>query len=173
MFLCQAVTEETSGSILFSFGHHTTTKCIVLHEIAIVSSSQRHLAGWPREVSTTRSGPIRSDRKPFEKPTFALFWEWQQVNSTSASYFLPIRAKKQMLPRTRNETSLPGLFSDLAHGLCVANLRSCCRSLIPARHKLPYSSQFGRAVLCQTRTISHKSWRPTPHLLHSPSSPGD
>ena len=38
MFLCQAVTGETSGSTLFSFGHHTTTKCIVLHEIAIVSS---------------------------------------------------------------------------------------------------------------------------------------
>ena len=57
----------------FQFGHHTTTTCIVLHEITIVSPCQRRLAGWPREISTTRSGPIRSDRKPFEKPTFALF----------------------------------------------------------------------------------------------------
>ena len=129
MFLCQAVTGKTSDtSSPFSFGHHTTTTCIVLHEITIVSSCQRRLAGWPRDISTTRSGPIRSDRKPFEKPTFALFWEWQQVNSTSASCFLPIRAKKQMLPGTRNETSFLGLFSDLAHGLlshhCGAEIRS-------------------------------------------------
>ena len=118
MFLCQAVTGETSDtSSPFSFGHHTTTTCIVLHEITIVSSCQRRLAGWPRHISTTLSGPIRSDRKAFEKPTFALFWEWQQVNSTSASCFLPIRAKKQMLPGTRNETSFLGLFSDLVHGL--------------------------------------------------------
>ena len=100
-----------------SFDHHTTPSYTVSHKITMVSSWQRRYAGWPRMVSTTWSGPIRSDRKPFEKPTFALFWEWQQVNSTSASCFLPIRAKKQMLPGRWNETSFLGLFSDLAHGL--------------------------------------------------------
>ena len=103
------------NSFQFWSSHHDHMHCFARnHYCIILPTAPRRLAA--RDIDDA----IRSDRKPFEKPTFALFWEWQQVNSTSASCFLPIRAKKQMLPGTRNETSFLGLFSDLAHGLpCI------------------------------------------------------
>ena len=47
-----------------------------------------------RLVTIGIPGSIRSDKKGLEKPTFAHFWEWQQVKTFSAKCNLPIGAKK-------------------------------------------------------------------------------